>query len=85
MLKFTLYIFEKFWVVENSFTIATKLNKINTKEKPKKSISTFDFTSLHTTMPHNLLSQSRDGVSKKIYLLNMKRLWKKILRKENFY
>ena len=57
--------FEKFWVVENSFTIATKLNKINTKEKPKKSISTFDFTSLHTTMPHNLLSQSRDGVSKK--------------------
>ena len=35
--------FEKFWVVENSFSFVTKLKKINTKKKAK-SISTFDFT-----------------------------------------
>ena len=34
--------------------IYRKLNKINTKKKAK-SISTFDFTTLHSTIPHNLL------------------------------
>ena len=46
--------FRKFWVVENSFSIGTKLNKINSKKKTK-SISTFDFTTLYTTISHNLL------------------------------
>ena len=46
--------FKKFWIVENSFSIVTKLNKINTKKKGK-SISTFDFTTSYTKIPHNLV------------------------------
>lgn len=45
---------KKFSVVENSFPIVTKLNKANTKKKAKNN-STFDFTTLHTIIPHNLL------------------------------
>ena len=45
---------EKFWVVQNSFPIATKLNKINVKKKAK-SISAFEFSILSTTIPHKLL------------------------------
>ena len=46
--------FKKFFVVENSFPIVTKLNKINTKKKAK-SISNFDFTKLYLTIPHDFL------------------------------
>ena len=45
---------EKFWVVQNSFPIATKLNKINAKKKAK-SISAFEFSMLYTTIPDKLL------------------------------
>ena len=45
----------KFWFVENSFPFVTQLNKINTNKKAK-SISTVDFTTVHTT-PHDLLIQ----------------------------
>ena len=43
--------FKNFFVVENSFIIVTKLNKINTKKKAKN-ILTFKFTTLYTTIPH---------------------------------
>ena len=39
----------KFWVVQNYFPNATKLNKINFKKKAK-SISTFDFSTLYATL-----------------------------------
>ena len=45
---------KKLWVVLNSFLIGTKLNKINVKKKAK-SISTFDFSTLYTTILHKLL------------------------------
>ena len=45
---------EKFWVVQNSFPIATKLNKINVKKKAK-SISAFELSILSTAIPHRLL------------------------------
>ena len=45
---------EKFWVVQNVFPIATKLNKINVKKKTK-SISAFEFSILYTTIPDKLL------------------------------
>lgn len=52
--KSLFYIFSrKFWVVENSFLIVTKLSKINTKKKAKN-ILTIGFTTLYTTIPHNL-------------------------------
>ena len=45
---------KKFWAVQNYFPIGTKLNKINVKKKAK-SISAFDFSTLHTTILHKLL------------------------------
>jgi len=46
--------FKKFWVVENSYPIIEKLNVINTRRKAK-GISTYDFSTLYTTILHNLL------------------------------
>ena len=45
---------EKFWIVQNSFPIAIKLNKINVKKKAK-SISAFEFRILYTTIPDKIL------------------------------
>ena len=42
----------KFWVVQNSFSIATMLNKINVK---KKSVSTFQCSTFYTTTLDKLL------------------------------
>ena len=46
--------FQKFSVVQNSFPMVTKLNKTTVKKKTK-SISTFNFSDLHTTIPHKLI------------------------------
>ena len=46
--------FKKFWIVENSFPIVTKLKIIDTKKKAKGFL-TFEFTTLYTTIPHNIL------------------------------
>ena len=43
---------KKFWVVQNSFPIATMLNKINVK---KKSVSTFECSTFYTTTLDKLL------------------------------
>ena len=46
--------FKKFWVVQNSFPVVEQLNRINRKKNAKR-ISTFDFSTLYTTIPHDLL------------------------------
>ena len=46
--------YKKFLVVENSFPIIEKLDIIKTRKKVKH-ISTYDFSTLYTTIPHNLL------------------------------
>ena len=46
--------YKKFWVAQNYFPIATKLNTFSVKKKAK-SISTFDFSTLYTTIPYKLL------------------------------
>ena len=43
----------KFWIVQNSFPIVIKLNKINVKKKAN-SISTFDLSTLYTVIPYKL-------------------------------
>ena len=43
--------YNRFWVVENSKLIIDRLNKINAKKQAKE-ISTFDFSTLYTTLPH---------------------------------
>ena len=57
--------YKKFWVVENSSSIIEKLNIINTRKRAKK-ISTYDFSTLHTTVPHNLIIKV---VSEKIHFV----------------
>ena len=47
--------YKKFWVIENSFPVVEKLNKVNLKGNAK-CISTFDFSTLYTKIEHqNLL------------------------------
>ena len=41
-----------FWVIQNSFLPLEYINKIN-KRKNAKQISTFDFSTLYTKIPHN--------------------------------
>ena len=59
--------YRKFWVVQNSDPIIKKLDKINSKKKAKN-ISTFDFSTLYTTLPHadlvKVLSEIIDFVFK---------------------
>ena len=57
---------KKFWVVQNSFPIATKLNKIDVKKKAK-SISTSDFSTLYTTIWHKLLLKVLSEVIKFVF------------------
>ena len=44
--------YNRFWVINNSKPLIDKLNNINTKKKAKE-ISTFDFSTLYTKLPHN--------------------------------
>ena len=46
----------KFLVVQNSFPVTAKLDKMNNKNNAK-SISTFDFSTLYTKISHDLLIQ----------------------------
>ena len=43
--------YNRFWVVQNSRPIVEKLNSINNKRRAK-TISTFDFSTLYTKLPH---------------------------------
>ena len=44
--------YNRFWVINNSKPLIDKLTVINTKKKAKQ-ISTFDFSTLYTNLPHN--------------------------------
>ena len=41
-----------FWVIENSKPLIDKLDVINTKKKARE-VSTFDFSTLYTNLPHD--------------------------------
>ena len=41
-----------FWVIENSQPLIDKLDVINTRKKAKE-VSTFDFSTLYTNLPHD--------------------------------
>ena len=43
--------YNRFWVINNSKPLIDKLNVINTRKKAKE-ISTFDFSTLYTKLPH---------------------------------
>ena len=49
--------YKKYWVVQNSLQIIADLDKIN-KRKKAKSISTYDFATLYTKIPHEQLIEA---------------------------
>ena len=48
--------YNRYWVINNSKPFIDKLNVINTRKKAKE-ISTFDFSTLYTKLPHNDLTR----------------------------
>ena len=46
-----------FWVIQNNKPVIDRISKINNSEKAK-SIRTFDFSTLYTNIPHNLLKDA---------------------------
>ena len=49
--------YNRFWVIENSFPVIEKLEQINAKRNAKD-ISTYDFSTLYTKLPHDDLIQN---------------------------
>ena len=61
-LKSTFYSnYKQFWVVQNSFPIVEKMNKINEKNAAR-CISTFDFSTLYTKIDHTNLIEVLNGL-----------------------
>lgn len=53
--------YNRFWVIENSAPIIDKLSKINDSKKAKD-ISTYDFSTLYTKLPHNDLVENLNKI-----------------------
>ena len=51
--------YNRFWVIENSAPVIEKLSKINDGKKAK-TISTYDFSTLYTKLPHDDLLKNLD-------------------------
>ena len=51
--------YNRFWVIENSFPIIEKLSKFN-ERKRARDISTYDFSTLYTKLPHDELIDNRN-------------------------
>ena len=59
--------YKKFWVIENSFPIVEKLNKVNLKGNAKY-ISTFDFSTLYTKIEHQNLLKTLFSIIDLVFL-----------------
>jgi hypothetical protein len=53
--------YNRFWVIENSSPVIEKLTRINAK-KNAKDISTYDFSTLYTTLPHEDLIKNLNEI-----------------------
>ena len=53
--------YNRFWVIENSSPVIEKLSRINAK-KNAKDISTYDFSTLYTTLPHEDLIKNLNEI-----------------------
>ena len=73
-----------FWVIQNNKPVVDRINKINSKKKAV-SIRTFDFSTLYTKIPHDLLKKAlfeivdfvfKGGISKGVYVTDRGAFWK---------
>ena len=55
-----------FWVIQNSMPVLSTLDKINSKNNAK-TISSFDFSTLYTNIPHSKLFDELSGIIKFIF------------------
>jgi len=77
-----------FWVIQNNKPVVDRINKINSKKKAV-SIRTFDFSTLYTKIPHDLLKKALfeivdfvfKGVYLKVYMLQTVALFGKCHQK----
>ena len=53
--------YNRFWVIENSSPVIDKLTRINAKRNAKD-ISTYDFSTLYTKLPHDDLIQNLNDI-----------------------
>ena len=53
--------YNRFWVIENSFPVIEKLTKLNERKKARN-ISTYDFSTLYTKLPHDELIENLDEI-----------------------
>ena len=65
----------KFFIIYNYIDIISHMNNSNSNNNPNKSIKTFDFKTLYTTIPHNKLKEAMElfvrdvfGYNKNIYI-----------------
>ena len=71
--------FYSYLVVQSSFPIVKKLTKIN-QMKNAKTTSTFDFSTLYTTIPRNYSS----WIFRIISILDIQKSWQKIFHTEEY-
>jgi hypothetical protein len=84
--------YNRFWPIENSFPVIEKITKINSKKKAKD-ISTYDFSTLYTKLPHDELiknlneivdfafkggNDSKDGNRKYLTIRGSTSFWSKV-------
>ena len=74
-----------FWVIQNNTPLIDRIGKINKRNKAK-SIMTFDFSTLYTKIPHDLLIQAlneiidfcfKGGISNAVYVTENNASWRK--------
>ena len=74
-----------FWVILNNQPVIDRISKINAKKKAV-SIRTFDFSTLYTKIPHNLLKAAlteiiefvfKGGISNGVYVSKYGSVWRK--------
>ena len=74
-----------FWIIQNNTPVVERIDKINQKKKAV-SVRTFDFSTLYTKIPHNLLKGAlceivdfcfKGGISKGVYVHNNEAFWRK--------
>ena len=82
-----------FWVIQNNKPVIDRISKINNSKKAK-SIRTFDFSTLYTKIPHNLLKAAmkeivdfcfKGGLSHGVYITSKGAFWRKPAGDFRFY
>ena len=82
-----------FWIIQNNKPVVDRIRKISAK-KGAVSVRTFDFSTLYTKIPHNLLKEAlfeivdfvfKGGISNGVYVTKNGAIWRKPSRDFQMY